>query len=65
MSDPRTRVLTIDELEQIAARLVVASRGFRNRPRLQSDLVLAARLIAMLIRAGVINKSVDLEGGAS
>jgi hypothetical protein len=59
--DPRSRVLSPADLASIASRLNAAARGFKYRPKLQTDLVLASRLISMLLRTRVINAPVDLE----
>jgi hypothetical protein len=61
--EPRTRTLDLDDLKDLAARMAVASRSFKYGRRLQVDLILASRLIAALLRTGVINGLIDLEGG--
>jgi hypothetical protein len=55
-------MLTTRDLADIASRHSAAAKSHKYRPRLQTDLVLASRLISMLLRTGVIHSTVDLEG---
>jgi hypothetical protein len=62
MIDQRTRTLTVEDCEEIAARFAAAAGSYRYRPRLQTALMLGSRLIVTLIRRGIITGSINLEG---
>ena len=48
MIDQRSRILTVEDCEEIAARFAAAAGSYRYRPRLQTALMLGSRLIVTL-----------------
>jgi hypothetical protein len=59
MADPRSRVLTVRNVENISERLLLAVQKIRPQ-KLQADVFFASMLLFTLVETGVIDRPVEL-----